>query len=188
MTRDPSAIEEQIAQSGEAGHPPLDQWNPPLCGDIDIRITRQGEWFFQGEKMQRQALIRLFVSILRREPDGCHYLVTPVEKWRIQVEDTPLLAHSVDVSAGGQGSQSIHVTTNVGETLQLGPEHPLEVGVYPETGEPRPIVTVRQGLEARLVTSAFYELARYVTERNSESESVLGVWSDGIFFELGEGG
>ncbi|MBS3803237.1 MAG: DUF1285 domain-containing protein [Oleiphilaceae bacterium] len=187
MTQDPKALEDQVAGTGDAGNPPLDQWNPALCGDIDIRIARNGEWFFKNEKMQRQALVKLFTSILRREDDGHYYLVTPAEKWRIQVEDTPLLAHSVEVTGEGRG-QNVDVTTNVGETLRIGRAHPLHLGTYAETGEPRPIIRVRQGLEARLVTAAFYDLAGYVTEKTIEDRDVLGVWSDGIFFELGEGG
>jgi hypothetical protein len=187
MARDPNAIEEQIATASAAGHLPLDEWNPSLCGDIDIRIARNGEWFHKGQKIRRMALVRLFASILRREDDGEYYLVTPVEKLRIRVEDTPLLAHSANVTGEGT-EQTIDIVTNMDETLRLGPGHAFYLDSYPGTGEPRPLVTVRQGLEARLVTSAFYEITRYVTERRMENRNLLGVWSEGIFFELGEGG
>ncbi len=184
----PEAIEAQVddARKGEQGPPPLDQWHPDLSGDIDIRIARDGSWYFKGDKMHREALTRLFSTIMRREDDGDYYLVTPVEKWRITVDDTPLLAHTLTVTGKGR-DQVLQVITSAGETLTLGAEHPLTVNNYPGVDEPRPVVAVRFGLEARLVTSAFYDLARYVVENPAGTPDSFGVWSDGVFFEIGPG-
>lgn len=188
MSQEPSAIEAQLkaAHTSEKGLPPLDQWHPELSGDIDIRIARDDSWFYKGALMERRALTRLFSTIMRREDDNEYYLVTPVEKWRIQVEDTPLQAHSL--KAVGEGEhQELYLTTSTDEILLLGDLHPLVVGVYPGSDEPRPVVHVRHGLEARLVTSAFYDLAGYVVENPRSSSGSLGVWSDGVFFEIGQG-
>ncbi|EON92599.1 hypothetical protein MARLIPOL_07599 [Marinobacter lipolyticus SM19] len=189
MAHNPESIAKQVEQSGGAGKglPPLDKWHPELSGDIDIRITRDGQWVYNGEPLAREAIVRLFSTILRREDDGDYYLVTPVEKWRISVEDAPLLAHSLEVK--GQGTdQTLYLTTNVGETLAVGAEHPLAVGRYPDSDEPRPVVMVRHGLEARLVTAAFYDLADHVVESMTDGDSsVLGVWSGGNFYEIGRG-
>lgn len=184
----PEALEAQVdvARQGKKGPPPLDQWHPDLSGDIDIRVARDGNWYFKGDHMHREALTRLFSSIMRREEDGEYYLVTPVEKWRIKVEDSPLLAHTLTSTGEGE-NQSLQVITSAGETLTIGREHPLSVDNYPGVDEPRPVVAVRHGLEARLVTSAFYDLARYVVENPSGTPNSFGVWSDGVFFEIGPG-
>lgn len=188
MSQDPKRLEEQVkAAAVEAGDlPPIEKWHPDLSGDINIRIARDGAWYHEGEPIQREAIVRLFSTILRREEDGHYYLVTPVEKWRIQVEDTPLLAHTLEKEGEGE-RQTLAVTTNVGEKLLLGVEHPLEVGQY-EDGSPRPLVRVRRGLEARLVTAAYYELADLLVENEAAGGSPsLGVWSGGEYFPVGNG-
>ncbi|UQG60537.1 DUF1285 domain-containing protein [Marinobacter sp. M3C] len=175
---------EQLAKSVPAkGLPPLQDWHPPLSGDMEMRIDRAGDWWFKGNIIGREALVKLFSTILRLEDDGEYYLVSPVEKWRIQVEDTPLLAHSLTVS--GQGEQQvITLTTNVGEILNIGADHPLQMDTYPGTGEPRPLITVRHGVQARLVTAAYYELADLAVERLIGGETVVGVLSEGNFYKL----
>lgn len=187
MTTDPKKIEAQIqsAQGSARGLPPLEKWHPELSGDINIRIARDGSWHYNDEPLKREAIARLFSTILRREADGEYYLVTPVEKWRIQVEDAPLLAHTLEVAGEGDG-QVLTVTTNMGETLEIGEDHPLSVGSYPDGDEPRPVVSVRHGLEARLVTSAFYELANYVEERVEQGQPILAVRSHGVYFSLNQ--
>ncbi|MDX1634372.1 MAG: DUF1285 domain-containing protein [Marinobacter sp.] len=187
MSQNPDKLESQLAGvDTRQSRPPIEKWNPELSGDIDIRIARDGTWYFQGGPMAREALVRLFSTILRRESDGEYYLVTPVEKWRILVEDTPLLAHGLEVSGQGE-DQVIHLTTNTGERVRVDDQHPLRVGSYPDSDEPRPMVLLEHGLEARLVTAAFYELAGYVTEQPGGDSNRVGVWSAGVFFELGEG-
>ncbi|MCM0611982.1 DUF1285 domain-containing protein [Marinobacter sediminum] len=188
MSTNPESLASQIKETVKnPANPPLEQWNPELSGDMDLRISRDGQWIFKGEPLAREAIVRLFSTILRREDDGEYYLVTPVEKWRIQVEDTPLLAHSLQVE--GQGDrQVISLTTNVGENLEIGKHHPLEIGTYPGSQEPRPVVWLRHGVEARLVTAAYYDLAEHVVERNEDGHPVLGVFSHGIFYKIGQSG
>lgn len=181
-------IEEQLAAARSAfdGRPPIEKWDPELSGDIDIHIQRDGTWMFKGNPLGREAMMRLFSTILRREADGEYYLVTPVEKWRLTVEDAPLVAHSLEVQGEGH-SQQVLLTLNTGETLLVGERHPLRVETYPESDEPRPLVSVMHGLDARLVTAAYYDLAEYVVPKPG-NEAVLGVWSDGNFYELGREG
>ena len=167
--------------------PPLETWHPELTGDMDLTVTRDGRWLYQGHPIPRESAIRLFSRILRREEDGQFYLVTPVEKWRIQVEDTPLLAYSPTLTGEGE-DQVLSVTTNMGETLEIGPQHPLQVGQYPETDEPRPVVLVREGIEARLPSAAFYQLVDLAEERELGGERWLGVVSQRKFWKIGQHG
>lgn len=185
MSQNPETIASQVEQSAnKPGLPPLEQWHPELSGDMDLRVSRDGQWIYKGEPLAREAIVRLFSTILRLEDDGEFYLVTPVEKWRIQVEDAPLLAHSLTLEAEG-AEQVIKLTTNVGEVLEIGDDHPLEVGSYAGTDEPRPIIHVRHGVTARLVTAAFYDLAEHVVEREGQAGPELGVFSNGNFYKIG---
>lgn len=187
MSKDPKRIAEQVTSAAGSSKPPLEKWNPELSGDIDIRISRDGEWLYKGEPLKREAIVRLFSTILRREDDGEYYLVTPVEKWRIQVEDAPLLAHTLE--ADGEGRQQVlTLTTNVGDVIAIGEDHPLEVGTYGSSSEPRPIISLQHGLTARLVTAAYYDLAGYLQNSPDDRPGVLGVWSGGKFFEVGHEG
>ena len=175
---------EPLAKSVAAkGLPPLQDWHPPLSGDMEMRIDRSCQWWFKGNLIGREALVKLFSSILRLEDDGEYYLISPVEKWRIQVDDTPLLAHSLTVSGQGE-QQTLTLTTNVGEILSIGADHPLKIETYRETGEPRPLIKVRHGVHARLVTAAYYELADLAVERIVDGETAVGVFSEGNFFKL----
>jgi hypothetical protein len=188
MSQNPDNFARHVKETvKDPQHPPLEKWHPELSGDMDLRIVRDGQWLHKGQPLAREAIVRLFSTILRREEDGDYYLVTPVEKWRIQVEDTPLLAHSFTVEGEGQ-NQVVSVTTNVGEVLNIGEEHPLEVGSYPETGEPRPVVHVRHGIVARLVTAAYYDLAGQVIEQSVNGQPVFGVFSGGNFYKIGSTG
>ncbi len=188
MTQNPEHLAKQLPQEArKGGLPPLDSWHPELSGDMDMRISRDGQWIYRGDPIRREALVRLFASILRREDDGEYYLVTPVEKWRIQVEDTPLLAHSLSVQGEG-AEQKVSLVTNVGETLVVSDEHPLRVGSYPGRDEPRPVVLVRHGVEARLTTSAYYDLAEHLVEQTVDGQPAYGVFSCGSFYKVGQGG
>jgi uncharacterized protein len=158
--------------------PPVHLWNPPHCGDIDIRIARDGTWFHEGSPIGRAPLVRLFSSVLRKDPDG-YVLVTPVEKLKITVEDVPFIAVRVDRTGEG-----LRFVTNVGDAVTAGPEHPLRVETDPVTGEPAPYVHVRGGLEARLARPVFYELAEMASPRGEE----MAVESGGAWFGLGPGG
>jgi uncharacterized protein len=160
--------------------PPVERWNPAHCGTIDIRIARDGTWYHEGAPFTRRELVRLFSTVLRKDPDGYH-LVTPGEKMRICVDDAPFVA--VLLSANGEGqNQRLIFTTNVGDETIAGPENPIRVAVNAGTGEPSPYVHVRRGLEALIARSVFYQLADLAVPG---PDGVLGVWSEGVFFSLG---
>jgi uncharacterized protein len=161
--------------------PPVNTWQPALSGDIDIYIDAKGDWYHEGGLIERRPLINLFASILRREADGDYYLVTPVEKWRIRVEDTPLLAIDMEI-AGETSSQQIVFRLNTDELTVLDAAHPL-TGLNDEAGreEPHPCINVDRGLTARLTRALFYRLVDIAEQRGSE----LGVLSCGQWFSLG---
>lgn len=160
------------------GLPPVHLWNPAHCGEIDIVIRRDGLWFHEGTPIGREALVRLFSTVLRLDPDGYH-LVTPVEKLRIRVEDAPFLAVRVD-----RDGEVLRFTTNVGDVVEAGPDHAIRVRSDPETGEPAPYLHVRRGLEARLTRPVFYELAEMAEPRDTAEGRVFGVGSNGAWFPV----
>jgi hypothetical protein len=169
----------EAAQPGKP-LPPVDEWNPPNCGEIDIRIARDGRWYHDGSPIGREPLVRLFSTILRHDPDG-YYLVTPVEKLKITVEDAPFIAVRVDRVDG-----VLRFTTNLGDTTDVGPDHPLRVTVDPKTGEPAPYVHVRGGLLARLARPVFYELVEMGEVKDTPAGPQVGVESGGAWFTLGK--
>ena len=159
------------------GPPPVHLWNPPFCGDIDIRIARDGTWFYLGTPIGRAPLVRLFASILKRE-EGEHFLVTPVEKVRIRVDDAPFVAVDADMIDG-----VLHFATNVGDSVAAGQENPLRVDLAAD-GEPAPYVHVRRDLWARIDRKTFYRLV----EMGEVRGDTVGVESGGVFFPLGPAG
>ena len=181
-----SALDDLLARLAAAEQaadgPPLDKWQPPLSGDIDIRIAADGRWYHEGSVFQRPALVKLFCSILRREGDD-YVLVTPVEKWRIQVDDLPFVAHSV-ARMERDGEALLLVTTNVGDELVIGDTHPLRVEVS-DSGEPRPAVLVRANLWARLNRTSFYQLVDWAEACSDGEHAELRVSSAGKTFTLG---
>jgi hypothetical protein len=162
--------------------PPVHKWNPDFCGDIDMRIARDGSWYYLGTPIGRKPMVRLFSTILRHDPDGKYYLVTPVEKVGIQVDDAPFVA--VAMEATGQGrDQILAFRTNVDDHVILDQDHPLRVEVKnPKTGEPSPYILVRDRLEALINRPVFYDLVALAEEQNG----TLGVWSSGRFFTIGQ--
>jgi len=177
----PSA--ENIAASVSAatrgkGLPPVHLWNPPFCGDLDIRIARDGTWFYLGTPIGRPALVKLFSSILKKEA-GKYYLVTPVEKVGIQVDDAPFVAVDVEHRDG-----DLHFTTQVGDTMIAGPDHPIRVERDPETGEPSPYVLVRSNLEALIDRKSFYRLVDLGLHEIWKGESWFGLRSQSTFFPV----
>ena len=176
----------KAAQSYEAGEGvrPVDKWNPPYCGEMDMEIRADGSWWHEGTRITREPLVRLFASILRKDDDGRTYLVTPVEKIGIQVQRAHFLAIRVDRKASGD-DQSLFFTTNMGEVVEAGPDHPIRVETDPDTLEPAPFVNVRGRLEAALTRPVFYELVEYAVEKTTQGGSQLGVYSNGAFFPLG---
>lgn len=153
------------------GAAPVDKWDPPYCGEMDMRIAADGSWHHEGTVIQRPALVQLFSSILRREADGHYYLVTPVEKVRIQVEDCPFTAVLMDVVNQGTDAQILRFTLNTGETVEAGPDNPLQVN-YPDGEEPHPVVHVRHGLQALISRSVFYNLAALAVPDEASEESL----------------
>lgn len=155
----------------------------PTCKDFGLSIGRDGTWYYLGSPIARKPLIRLFASVLHRVGDE-YWLITPYEQGRIDVADAPFLAEMVEYEEGeceGGGSASrLIFTTNVGDRVVAGPDHPLRVAIAPDSGEPRPYLLVRDGLEARLTRAVFYELAAHAVETGGR----YGVWSDGAFFAL----
>ena len=167
------------AQAPGRGLPPVHLWNPAHTGDIDIVITRDGRWIHEGSPINREAMVRLFSTILRKDPDGFH-LVTPVEKLKITVEDAPFIAVRVDRRDGALVFQ-----TNVGDEVAAGPDHGIRVEVDPTTGEPRPYLHVRRGLEALIARPVFYELVELAEERDTPEGLTLGLSSNGAWFPVG---
>jgi len=177
-----SGFDRVIAAAGQAsarGLPPVHLWNPPHCGEIDIVIARDGSWRHEGRRIGREALVRLFSTVLRRDPDGFH-LVTPAEKLRITVEDAPFVAVAVD-----EVGDALRFTTNVGDVVEAGPDHPIRVAIDAASGTPRPYVHVRAGLEALISRPVFYELAAMAQAQATPLGDRLGVASNGVWFDLG---
>ncbi len=158
--------------------PPVDEWHPAHCGDSEMRIARDGIWYHQGSPIGRPAMVRLFATILRREPDGSHVLVTPVEKLSIAVEDAPFVA--VEMKAEGEGRDArLAFRLNTGELVTAGPDNALRFAAG-EDG-PRPYLHVRGGMEALVGRSVYYELVERAIEHGGDRP---GIWSDGAFFPL----
>jgi hypothetical protein len=166
------------------GLPPVHLWHPDHCGDIDIVIRSNGLWFHEGTPIGREGLVRLFSTVLRKDPDGFH-LVTPAEKLRIQVEDAPFIAVRVDRLEDAQGRSVLRFVTNVGDTVDAGPDNPIRVDTPAEDGEPRPYVHVRRGLEALIARPVFYELAEMAVQRDFPGGSMMAVESGGAWFPIG---
>ncbi|MDV7144201.1 DUF1285 domain-containing protein [Tropicimonas sp. TH_r6] len=185
MSQAPSA--ESLAKAARdaaksGGLPPVHLWDPPFCGDLDMEIRRDGTWFYQGTPIGRAPLVKLFSTILRRDGDA-YFLVTPVEKVGIRVEDAPFLA--IDANSAGTGAdQVLTFTTNVGDIVTAGPEHPIRVERDPETGEPSPYVLVRVNLEALIDRKSFYRLVELGEHHVQGGESWFGLWSGGSFFPV----
>ena len=178
VTPSPNGLAASVKAAKSRGLPPVHLWNPPFCGDLDIRIAKDGSWSYLGSPITRFELVKLFSSILKKE-DGKYYLVTPVEKVGITVEDAPFLA--VDVNQTGEGAaQTLTFTTQVGDAAEAGPDNPVRIVIDSETEEPSTYVLVRANLEARIDRKTFYRLIDIGTHH----EGWFGVWSGGVFFRL----
>ena len=160
------------------GPAPVDRWNPTHCGNSDMRIARDGTWFYRGSPIERPAMVRLFSTVLRREADGTHVLVTPVEKLAIEVDGTAFRATQMTMSGEGE-SRRIGITLDSGDALIVGPDHPLRM--VEDANGPSPRIEVRFGLEAELARPLYYELAEIAL---AEGHEPPGIWSDGEFFAL----
>lgn len=179
----PSA--EGIAEAAKAaktrGLPPVHLWNPPFCGDLDMQILKDGTWMHEGGKINRPEMVKLFSSILRKDGEA-YFLVTPVEKVGITVEDAPFVA--TDLTVTGEGDQQVLTfETHVGDKTTADEAHPIRVEVDAETDEPAPYVMVRAGLEARIDRKTFYRMV----DLGIEKDGWFGIYSSGAFFPLIKG-
>ncbi len=167
------------AAAGGKGHPPVHLWNPPFCGDIDMRIAQDGTWFYMNSPIGRKPLFKLFASVLRHDDDGKYYLVTPVEKCGIRVDDAPFLAIRMQTEGEGR-SQILRFETNVDDEVRVDAEHPLRFEAEAGTAGLKPYVLMRARLEALVSRALFYDL---VAKGTIEGEW-FGVWSTGQFFPM----
>lgn len=167
----------------EKGLPPVHLWNPELCGDIDMRIARDGTWFYLGSPIGRQELVRLFSTVLRYDDDGVHYLVTPVEKCSVEVEDAPFLAVRMNVTGSGR-EQVIGFETSVEDEMVVDDEHPLRFEIEEGTDGLKPYVLVRARLEALVNRALFYDLVALGVVEPHEDDNWFGVWSSGRFWPM----
>ena len=163
------------------------------CGDFSMRIARDGTWYYRGSPIGRKELVCLFASVLKREPDGSYWLETPVERGRIEVEDAPFVAVELfwrecadPFAPDPKPRQCLTFRTNLDEMVTADASHPIRVEIDPRTREPRPYLTIRPGLEARINRAVFYELVALAEPETMEGRQVLGVWSDHVFFPIDE--
>ena len=178
-------LEAIVGAAGAAarkGPPPVDLWNPPFCGDLDMRIAADGTWFYLKTPIGRPALVKLFASVLKREGDR-YFLVTPVEKCGIIVEDAPFLAVELKVEEGDLG-QVLHFRTNVDDWVACGRDHALRFEPEAGTGGLKPYLHVRRDLWAKVKRALFYDLVDLGEERDVEGKRMFGVVSAGEFFAM----
>ena len=173
-----------FSKSGKKGLPPVDKWNPPFCGDIDLKILRDGRWMYMGTEIKRPAMVRLFSTILRLDPDGEYYLVTPVEKVRIQVEDTPFLIVSMD-KLKKENKTSLIFYTSLQDEIILTKKNPISIEVN-DKNEPSPYILVRNNLRGLISRSVYYELIEYAQERTIEDKNFLTIESNNEIFKMFE--
>jgi len=167
------------AASGRKGPPPVHLWNPPFCGDIDMRIAQDGTWFYMNSPIGRKPLFKLFASVMRRDEDGKFFLVTPVEKCGIRVDDAPFVAIRMEVEGQGR-EQLLSFETNVDDVVTVDAEHPMRVEDEQGTGGLKPYVLVRGRLEALVSRALFYDLVA----RGCVEGDWFGVWSGGKFWPM----
>ncbi len=197
------AISGAAKREGAKGPPPVHLWNPPFCGDLDMRIATDGTWFYLKTPIGRPALVRLFASVLKRE-DGKYFLVTPVEKVGIMVDDAPFLAVEMTVEDGaqstegqltegqltegqlteGKGERTLRFRTNVDDWVTCGADHALRFEPEPDTGGLKPYLHVRRDLWAKVTRALFYDLVALGEEREVGGTRMFGVTSAGEFFAM----
>jgi hypothetical protein len=168
-------------RQGASGHPPVEKWNPPYCGDIGLEIRKDGVWYYRGSPIGRPAMVKLFASVLRKDDDGKTYLVTPVEKIDVKVEDAPFLAVEMAVSGHGK-EQTLTFRTNVDDVVEVCGAHPLRFAEQQPTGGLKPYIHVRGRLEALATRAVYAELVTHAEP--DENNDALGIWSGGIWWPL----
>jgi len=176
------SFEDTIRQIKLKGPAPVNSWNPDFCGNLNIKIKKDGTWLYNGSPITRIKLVRLFSNILKRE--GCNYfLVTPVEKVGIMVEDAPFLVNNLDITGEGKG-KVFEFTTQVGDTVQLSKKNPLRFVFDSKSLEPSPYILIRDNLEALIDRKNFYRLIHSAETSEYKNEDWFGVWSKNIFFPI----
>ncbi len=181
--RGTEALSRLLADIPKDAVPPVHKWNPDFCGDIDMRIGRDGTWYYMGSPIGRKPLVRLFSRVLRHDDDGRYYLVTPVEKLGIRIDDAPFVA--VELVATGEGrGQVLTFRTNVDDVVTADAAHPIRVEVDPATGEPSPYILVRDRLEALIGRSVFYQMVELGGIERRADTDLYGVWSKQTFFPI----
>ncbi len=177
-----SALISRASRAGK-GLPPVDKWNPDFCGDLDMEIRPDGTWYYLGTPIGRMPLVQLFSTVLRKDADGRTYLVTPVEKVGIRVVDAPFVAVEMNVSGNGE-DQVITLRTNVGDVVEVGPEHPLRFEDEAATGGLKPYILVRGRLEALLARPVMYELVEHGEEIVVDGKAMFAVRSNGAVYPI----
>jgi hypothetical protein len=187
MTKDtgsPDALEGIVRHAGPShrGGAPVHLWNPPFCGDLDMRIAADGTWFYMKTPIGRPALVKLFASVLKREGEK-YFLVTPVEKCGIAVDDAPFMAVEMRIDDGDKG-RVLNFRTNVDDWVVCDTDHALRFEPEPDTGGMKPYLHVRAGLWAKVTRTLFYDLVELGEERDIGGERMFGVVSGGAFFAM----
>jgi hypothetical protein len=182
---DTAGLQALIARASRAGKglPPVERWNPPFCGDLDMEIKADGTWFYLGTPIGRMPLVQLFSTVLRRDEDGKTYLVTPVERVGIRVQDAPFVAVEMNVSGQGE-AQVLTFRTNVGDVVEAGSEHRLRFVDEPETGGLKPYLHVRGRLEALVARAVMYEMVEIGEEIEVAGQAMFCVRSKGEVFPI----
>lgn len=171
-----------FSKSNKKSLPPIEKWNPPFCGDIDMTISKSGKWYYMGSEIKRPAMVKLFSGILRLESDNSYYLVTPVEKVRIQVEDAPFVAVAI-TKEQSEGMNTVTFRTNLNDEIVLSKENPLSIEIK-QNGEPSPYITVRNNLRALISRSVFYELVDLAETIPIDGVPYLAIKSQGEIFKI----
>ena len=171
-----------FSKSNKKSLPPIEKWNPPFCGDIDMTISKSGKWYYMGSEIKRPAMVKLFSGILRLESDNLYYLVTPVEKVRIQVEDAPFVAVAI-TKEQSEGVNTVTFRTNLNDEIVLSKENPLSIEIK-KNDEPSPYITVRNNLRALISRSVFYELVDLAETIPIDGVPYLAIKSQGEIFKI----
>ena len=171
-----------FSKSNKKSLPPIEKWNPPFCGDIDMTISKSGKWYYMGSEIKRPAMVKLFSGILRLESDNSYYLVTPVEKVRIQVEDAPFVAVAI-TKEQSEGINTVTFRTNLNDEIVLSKENPLSIEIK-KNDEPSPYITVRNNLRALISRSVFYELVDLAETIPIDGVPYLAIKSQGEIFKI----
>ena len=184
---DLAGLQALIARAGGAGQaaPPVERWDPPFCGDLDMEIAADGTWFYLGTPIGRRALVQLFASVLRKDEDGRTYLVTPVEKIGIRVADAPFIAVEMHAREGPDGP-ILTFRSNVGDVVEAGPSHPLRFEIEPATDGVKPYLHVRGRLEALVSRAVTYDLLALGRHETVDDRSMFVVRSAGAAFAVME--